>query len=446
MTSTTDDYSNNVSTSATLTPATLVMGMIEQVNDQDWFKVNLKAGKVYVFGIADAESTPDPASRLHPALELMDSQGLPVEPVIVNNNSAGATLSFYAKTAGTYYLQASALQGNTGAYGVFMSESSLSWENGPADPPKAAIGAEITGKIAVAAQTDWYIFELQAGSTYVFDLLGDGAGRGTLGAGAGTAALRLLSDSGSGSGLNAVSAEGIGGDPRVTFTPAVSGSYYARVWDTSFGGGSYVLKSWLGGSPASDTLADTPAADVVDGGAGLDTMRYTGKLADFTITKMASGLQVAAKSGGAADTLANIERLQFSDGAIAFDATGAGGQAYRLYQAAFDRAPDREGLGYWIRQLDSGASVRDVATAFTQSREFATLYGDKPTNDALVTKLYANVLHRAPDQPGHDYWVGVLDKGASVGEVLAYFSEGAENQAALATVTGNGFAYTPYGG
>jgi hypothetical protein len=34
--------------------------------------------------------------------------------------------------------------------------------------------------------------------------------------------------------------------------------------------------------------------------------------------------------------------------AVALDVDGAAGQAYRLYQAAFDRAPDKNGLGYWI--------------------------------------------------------------------------------------------------
>lgn len=444
MASSADDYSNDIHTSGTLTPATPVMGMIEAVNDLDWFKVSLKAGQVYTFGMVGGYSTPDPASKLHPALALLDDQGQPVQPVIADSHSVDATLSYYAKASGTYYLQASAQQGNTGGYSVFMTESVPWWWDGSLGKPAATdVGSDANGRIRIPAQTDLYAFKLEAGTSYVFDLLGDGAGNGTLGAGAGEPSLQLLTDTG---GLpDTANAVGIGGDPRVSYTPATSGTYYARVRDANFGGGTYVLKSWVGGSPAADTLADTAAADILDGGAGLDIMRYAGKLADFTVSKTGGAVQVAAKAGGATDVLTHIERIQFADGVLAFDADGAAGQAYRLYQAALNRAPDLEGLGYWIKVMDGGASLKAVAAAFTASKEFHTLYGDQPSNDALVTNLYANVLHRAPEKAGFDYWVDVLNKGNAVGDVLAYFSESPENQAALAAVVGNGFAYTPYG-
>lgn len=45
------------------------------------------------------------------------------------------------------------------------------------------------------------------------------------------------------------------------------------------------------------------------------------------------------------------------------------------------------------------------------SAEFKALYGVNPTNAEFVTRLYNNVLHRAPEQGGFDYWTGLLDSG-----------------------------------
>jgi Ca2+-binding RTX toxin-like protein len=239
--------------------------------------------------------------------------------------------------------------------------------------------------------------------------------------------------------------DGIGGDPRVQFTPSESKTYYVQVSDVANGGGSYTLKSWTPGNPGNDSLYDTPAADVIDAGAGIDTMIYAGKHADYTVARSGNTVSVAAKAGGATDMLTGVERIQFADETVLFDSGGVAAQAYRLYKAAFDRVPDSAGLGYWIKVMENGASLKDVAAGFAASSEFKQLYGDHPSNAALTTRFYDNVLHRPADQPGHDYWVGVLDGGASVGDVLASFSESPENQAALATVIGNGFAYTPYG-
>ena len=69
-----------------------------------------------------------------------------------------------------------------------------------------------------------------------------------------------------------------------------------------------------------------------------------------------------------------------------------------------------------------------------------------PTNAEIVTRFYDNVLGRAADTGGYNYWLGILDSGqASVAGVLASFSESPENQAAVIGVIGNGILYTPYG-
>jgi Ca2+-binding RTX toxin-like protein len=197
-----------------------------------------------------------------------------------------------------------------------------------------------------------------------------------------------------------------------------------------------------------DILHGGAGNDVLIGGDGRDTATYDGKLAGYTISRDASGWHVKDTAGGeGTDTLLGVERLQFADRAVALDLDGVAAQAYRIYRAAFDRTPDLAGLGYWISAMDKGSTVSDLASGFVHSKEFADLYGSAPSNADIVTRLYTNILHRAPDQAGYDYWVGILDhKKADLVGVLGSFSESAENRDAVADLIGNGIVFTPWEG
>ncbi|WP_306391214.1 DUF4214 domain-containing protein [Telluria beijingensis] len=151
---------------------------------------------------------------------------------------------------------------------------------------------------------------------------------------------------------------------------------------------------------------------------------------------------------GVAYLLEDTDRIQFKDINVALD-TGkdmVGGQAYRLYQAAFDREPDKSGLGYWIKNMDQGLSLNNAAQFFVESAEFLKVYGSAPSNAVIVDKFYEHVLGRKGDAGGIAHWNALLDQGTlTVAQVLASFSESAENFTALADIIGNGFEYTPYG-
>ena len=125
---------------------------------------------------------------------------------------------------------------------------------------------------------------------------------------------------------------------------------------------------------------------------------------------------------------------------------GAAGEAYRFYRAAFDRTPDLPGLGFWIGAMDKGSSVQDLAAGFATSKEFNDMYGGASNAD-IVNRLYHNVLHRTPEQAGYDYWLHVLDnKQASLPDVLAAFSDSAENKDAVADLIASGILFTPWQG
>lgn len=203
----------------------------------------------------------------------------------------------------------------------------------------------------------------------------------------------------------------------------------------------------LEGGDGQDFLTGGAGNDVIDGGAGLDTAIYGGPRASFKIIAESSSFGVTDGAGAAgADVVQSVERLWFADVAVALDIEGNAGQAYRIYQAAFNRAPDSAGLGYWIDALDKGLTLNEVGSGFVKSGEFAALYGTNPSNGSLVNNIYQNVLHRLPDAAGYTFWLNLLDsKTLTPAEALAGFSESAENKAALIGVMQHGVEFQPYG-
>lgn len=197
------------------------------------------------------------------------------------------------------------------------------------------------------------------------------------------------------------------------------------------------------GTDGNDIFTNVTGGDVFDGGAGLDTINYSGESSAHTITKTDSGFTVTSTDG--TDSLSNIERLHFSDKNIAFDIDSNAGQAYRIYKAAFDRIPDNGGLGFWINELDNGATLLNVAAGFTGSNEFVTLYGENNSNDDFLTSLYFNVLDRDGDEGGRAFWLGHLNAGTvSREQLLIDFSESTENQANVIELIANGIEYAPF--
>ena len=226
---------------------------------------------------------------------------------------------------------------------------------------------------------------------------------------------------------------------------AGSAMHGSKAADTFYGGSG--ADDMHGGS-GNDTFHFLAGRDRIEGGTGIDMLVLEGDKAEYAITAHLNGkagLIEAAREGNRAD-LANVERITFADGAVALDIAGNAGQAYRIYQAAFNRAPDVAGLGFWIAAMDSGASLTNVAAAFIESKEFTQRYGERPGNAEIVGQLYQNILHRAPDKGGFDYWVSALDSNAiSRADLLAGFSESAENQAAVIGTITHGIEYTPFG-
>ncbi len=75
----------------------------------------------------------------------------------------------------------------------------------------------------------------------------------------------------------------------------------------------------------------------------------------------------------------------------------------KLYIATFDRAPDHNGLLYWV--YDSGLSIEGIAKSFFDQPETKALYGDKVSNyDEFIDSVYTHLFKREPDSAGKEYW------------------------------------------
>jgi len=152
------------------------------------------------------------------------------------------------------------------------------------------------------------------------------------------------------------------------------------------------------------------------------------------------------------DYINSIERIVFSDSSLAFDteSSNSAGGIYRTYQAAFNRTPDKVGFGYWIDRADNGASAVQMAEGFVWSAEFQTLYGVTTSDnylvgndvEAVVDLFYRNVLGRAPDQGGLDYYAStIVAQDKTGGRVLAEIADSAENRANLLPTIESGMQY-----
>jgi hypothetical protein len=117
--------------------------------------------------------------------------------------------------------------------------------------------------------------------------------------------------------------------------------------------------------------------------------------------------------------------------APAYDANGPTGTIYRLYRAYFLREPDKAGYDYWYGVYRNGYPLDKISNDFARSAEFQQRYGSVD-NRRFLELVYQNVLGRAPDQGGYDYWLGHMDRGMLRGFVMIYFSDSEEFRAKTA--------------
>ena len=177
----------------------------------------------------------------------------------------------------------------------------------------------------------------------------------------------------------------------------------------------------LGGA-GNDIFAGGEGNDFIDGGTGVNTSVYTGASNHYTIIVAGpSSITVQDKVGtDGTDTLTNIQNLHFTDTTLNTawftEATALPASQFvdltEMYVAYFNRAPDAVGLDYWASRLTEGMTFPEIAASFFVQPETTAQYPAGLSTQTFVTDVYQNVLGRAPDTGGLNYWVGQLQNGA----------------------------------
>ncbi|WP_348700460.1 DUF4214 domain-containing protein [Duganella fentianensis] len=404
-------------------------GQLEYAGDRDVYAIELDASLVYVFKLASNQ----PGGAV-PSLKTTASPGHSSASLIENTVSDGVrTIKVQASSAGQYFLEVGPVWTSLGGYQL----SSLVHGDDGAGPrlvaqsmPDHASNVLLTSRAIVLKFSEAIIADTSALT------IKDSAGKVVL--------QDFLYPQVQGDTLTVHTLHNLAPGDYTLSLPAVAihdkdGNRYKGPETISFSTKPAMLQPGTG----NDVYVMTPDA-IIDGGSGVDTI-FIPSFSTFTyLSRDGAGYYITDQGHGTHAYMRNIERVVMLGGEVyALDVDGVAGQAYRLYQAAFNRSPDLGGLGFWIEQMDAGTSLNRVAKAFVESGEFTSLYGKASTDAFFVDTLYQNVLHRAADADGRDFWIHALQNNVSRAEVLAHFSESAENQQALAEIIGSGFYYQP---
>ena len=105
----------------------------------------------------------------------------------------------------------------------------------------------------------------------------------------------------------------------------------------------------------------------------------------------------------------------------------------KLYVGYYNRAPDPEGLNFWIAAFDGGFSLDEMAVDFSTQAETLQNYpfflNPSPSDEdygSFIDSVYGNLFNRDPDAPGRAFWVEKLGSGEfSVGEAISLIIAGA---------------------
>ena len=238
-----DDYGTAADTAGAVAVGSPASGRIDYWEDEDWFAVELEAGKTYQLDLEGAATTGAGDLRDPYLRGVYDPNGNFVEgtehddiDTLFNRNSR--TL-FSPSENGTHYIAAGGWRNDTGSYRLSVSAVRDDHAASRGTTATVVAGGSAEGRIEYAGDQDWFRVFLEAGQTYQVDVKGWWSGD------PGSTALRdptligvhdedgiLIpgtTDDDSGAGRNS----------RVNFTAPENGTYYVAAGAFGDGQGTY---------------------------------------------------------------------------------------------------------------------------------------------------------------------------------------------------------------
>ena len=160
-----DDYSANVQTTGAVAVGGSATGTIETAHDQDWFAVELVAGRTYQF---DLGGSPSGGGTLRDTFlrAIYDSEGR-YQSGSYNDDFGGSRdsrVTFTASQSGTYYVRASGDRDETGSYTLRVSDVTPGSVEAPppGEPPADTVAPAEADPARAAAEDLGDITELAA--------------------------------------------------------------------------------------------------------------------------------------------------------------------------------------------------------------------------------------------------------------------------------------------
>jgi hypothetical protein len=193
----------------------------------------------------------------------------------------------------------------------------------------------------------------------------------------------------------------------------------------------YLLTA-CGGGDSNNSVDTFAATNSYSAAAGT---KFTGKRADYTITRNSTGYTVNDNRGNdGTRVLSGSPQVVFSDVTVNFGMLAKAETIdsknlttlIELYIAFFNRVPDADGLAYWVDQFKAGATIDQIADTFYNAAvQYSSLtgYSSTMTTAEFVKLIYKNVLGRsgplAPEESAVVYWSLQLQSGqASKGSLV----------------------------
>ena len=204
------------------------------------------------------------------------------------------------------------------------------------------------------------------------------------------------------------------------------------------------------GTTGNDRLLDVAGqSNVINGGAGIDTVLLPGMRAQYTITTE-GGRNVVTSGAADVNVLKGVERLAFADRSVALDVgpTGSAGQTQLLLGAVLGRnvlATKELLIGSVIDLFDQGYTMAELAGALMRLDIWGLLANGGnagASNRQIAHYLLTTVNGRAPDEGTLSSATTAIDTGPQ-GAFLAQLAMSAANQSqvGLAGLADTGLTY-----
>ena len=190
----------------------------------------------------------------------------------------------------------------------------------------------------------------------------------------------------------------------------------------------------------SSTVTTGNGIDTVEAGLGNSTViggkgdyavvKLAGNSSNYVVTESAGHAVVKNTTTNKTTDITGVQLVQLDNGeSLVFAKDVKQGQAGLLYQVAFGRDADVAGMDFWFDKLSSGATIKQIATGFVNSAEFAAAHANQ-SDEQFVQSLYQNAFGRDAEDAGLAFWTNALAHGSTKADLIASFSEVAINNVA----------------